>query len=245
VNSSSSTRSNAPRHRGPHPGFVAVVFVVLFLAGLYPVTMFGGSPYFPGPWETPDVIATFFRLRPESLVLCAFFHFGASVTLGIFAATIVSQLSFLGVRVAGTNIAFFGGLMTAFNMAASAYVLWTGARPGIAEDPMLVNALYYLSYVLGGPGFSAPFGLLMAGVSIPAGIFRLVPTWIAILGLVLAVLGELSSLNLVFSWALPLIPLTRFPGFIWIILIGFGLPRSRKPLEDLEPAKRHQTGMRE
>jgi hypothetical protein len=149
----------------------------------------------------------------------------------------VSQLSFLGVRVAGTNIAFFGGLMTAFNMAASAFVLWTGARPGIAEDPMLVNALYYLSYVLGGPGFSAPFGLLMAGVSIPAGIFRLVPTWIAILGLVLAVLGELSSLNLVFSWALPVIPLTRFPGFIWIILIGFGLPRSRKPLEDLEPAK--------
>lgn len=232
MNPPPSSRPSAPRHRGPHLGFVATVFVVLFLAGLYPVTMFGGSPYFPGPWETPNNIANFFRWRPESLVVSAFFHFGASITLGIFTATIVSQLYFLGVRAAGPNIAFFGGLMTAFNVATSALVLWAGAHPGIAENPMLVNALYYLSYALGGPGFSVPFGLLIAGVSIPAGILRLVPNWIAILGVVLAVLGELSSLNLVFSWTLPLIPLTRFPGFIWMILVAFALPRSRKALEE-------------
>ena len=30
------------RHRGPPLGIVAIVFVSLFIAGLYPVTVFGG-----------------------------------------------------------------------------------------------------------------------------------------------------------------------------------------------------------
>lgn len=35
------------RHAGPPLGLVATIFVLLFLAGLYPVTMFGGRPFFP------------------------------------------------------------------------------------------------------------------------------------------------------------------------------------------------------
>ena len=61
--SSASSVSNGIRHAGPHLGVVATVFVVLFLAGLYPVTMFGGQPYFPGPWESGDTIVTFFQTR--------------------------------------------------------------------------------------------------------------------------------------------------------------------------------------
>jgi hypothetical protein len=45
-------------------------------------------------------------------------------------------------------------------------------------------------------------------------------------GLVLAVIGELSWLNLIAPQALFLIPLTRFPGFVWLIATGFALPNS-------------------
>jgi hypothetical protein len=48
------------RHAGPPLGLVATTFTVLFLAGLYPVTMFGGRPYFPGPWESTNTIVSFF-----------------------------------------------------------------------------------------------------------------------------------------------------------------------------------------
>jgi hypothetical protein len=68
----------------------------------------------------------------------------------------------------------------------------------------------------------------MAGVSIPALIYRLVPRWSAILGLALAVSGELSWLNLEFPRMLFLIPLTRFPGFVWLIAVGFALPAATK-----------------
>jgi hypothetical protein len=39
-------------------------------------------------------------------------------------------------------------------------------------------------------------------------------------------IGELSALNLVIPQVLFLIPLTRFPGFIWLIAAGFILPAS-------------------
>jgi hypothetical protein len=158
---------------------------------------------------------------------CAFLQFGAAIPLGIFTATMVSRLQFLGVRVAGVHIALFGGLMTAFNMAASALVLWVMAYPGIAQDSAVLRALYYLTFALGGVGFSVPMGLLIAGLSIPAAFFKLLPKWLVVFGLVLAVVGELSALSLVIPNALFLIPLTRFPGFIWLIGAGFALPKTR------------------
>jgi hypothetical protein len=64
----------------------------------------------------------------------------------------------------------------------------------------------------------------MAGISVTAGFGRLLPRWIVVLGLALAATGELSWLVLVFPKALFLLPLTRFPGFVWLIAAGFALP---------------------
>jgi hypothetical protein len=107
---------------------------------------------------------------------------------------------------------------------AGSSVLWTMSYPGIAQDSTLLQALYRLQFALGGPGFSVPFGLLIAGVSVTAGFTKLLPKWIVILGLLIAVVGELSWLDILFPRALFLIPLTRFPGFVWLIAAGFALP---------------------
>lgn len=180
---SASSDSNDTRHAGPPLGIVAIVFVVLFLAGLYPVTMFGGQPYFPGPWESADTIVTFFQNRSSGVLATAFLHFGAAIPLGIFTATVVSRLQLLGVRAAGAFIALFGGLATAFTMIVSSSILWTMAQPGIAQDRTLVQALYWLDQALGGSGFSVPFGLLLAGISIPAALMKLLPKWLIVLGI--------------------------------------------------------------
>ncbi len=213
-------------HPGPPLWLPATMYVVLFLAGLYPVTVFGGRPFFPGPDEPLDVIVNFFRLRPEAAHWCAFFQFGAAIPLGVFAATAVSQLRFLGLRVAGTYIALFGGLATAVNMLATSSVMSVMSYPGIAGEALLIQALYRLMFALGGPGFSVPFGILVAGISIPLLISKVVPKWIGILGVVIAIAGELSWLQMIFPQMLPLIPLTRFPGFLWIIAVGVTLPRT-------------------
>ena len=221
-----TTNQSTDGHRGPHPGILAIVYTLLFSAGLYQVVSFTGGPHFPGPWESSETINAYFQAYPSAVLTCAFFYFGAAIPLGIFTATIVSRLQFLGVRAAGVYIALFGGLMTAFDMAASAYVLRVMAYPGIVQDPTVLRALYYLGFSFGGVGFSVPMGLLIAGVCIPAAFFNLLPKWLVGFGLALAVIGELSVLSLVIPQALFLIPPTRFPGFIWLIAAGFALPKT-------------------
>ncbi len=216
------------KHASPPLGLVALVFTVLFNAGLSFVISFSpDKPHFPGPWEPAAVIASYFQSHSADVLMCAFLQFGAAIPLGVLTASLVSRLQFLGVRAAGAHIALFGGLAASFSMALSALVLWVMAYPGIANEGPVLRALYYLTFAIGGAGYSVPLGLLIAGVSIPALFLRLLPRGLAIAGLVIAVFGELSWLSLVVPKALFLIPLTRFPGFIWLIATGFMLPRAK------------------
>ncbi len=224
-----ATAISAPivKFRGPHLGLVAVIFVTLFVAALYPVTAFSGMPYFPGPAATVAQMVDFFSHRQAGVLLCAFLQFGSAIPLGIFTATVVSQLRFLGVRAAGPYIALFGGFLTATTIMTTSCILWAMTYPGVANDPSVTQALYRVSFALGGPGFSVPFGILLAGISITAGFSRLLPRWLVIFGLVIAIIGELSWFEILNIKLLPLIPLTRFPGYLWMIGVGVLLPRQR------------------
>jgi hypothetical protein len=186
MNSAPNPAPQLLKHPSPPLGLVATAFVVLFLAGLYPVTMFGSLPYFPGPWESPATVAKFFQTRPTAVLIGAALHFGAAIPLGIFTASVVSRLQFLGLRAAGASIALFGGFATAFTMLASSSTLWALAHPGITQDSAVVQALYWLDQALGGSGFSVPFGLLILGISIPAAVLKLLPRWILVFGIALA-----------------------------------------------------------
>jgi len=218
------TPTATSRHAGPNPGVVAIVFTILFLAGLVPVTLLMGNTHFPSPFQSPAEIVAYFREHAARVALCAFFQFGSAIPLGIYAATMTSRLRFLGVRAAGVDIALFGGFAASIITLASALGQWVLARPGIAADGNLAQALYFWIFATGGPGYTVSLGLLLAGISVPALLFRLVPKWVAVFGLALAVVGELSALSLVIPGALFLIPLTRFPGFVWLITAGFKLP---------------------
>jgi hypothetical protein len=188
---------------------------VLFFAGLMPVTAFGGMPYFPGPTASVNEMVAFYSQRQAGTLLCAFLQFGSAVPLGVFTMSMVARLKFLGVRAPGADMALFGGLATAMGLVISSCVLWAMTYPGIPQDANLLEPLYRVSFGLGGPGYTVFFGLLAAGISVTAGLYKLLPKWIVILGLVVAVAGELSWFEILSVRLLPLIPLTRFPGFVW------------------------------
>jgi hypothetical protein len=217
---------NVKQHRGPNPGILAIVFAILFCTGLSFVVSFSNNlPHFPGPWEPASAIVLYFQNRAHDVLLCSFFQFCSAIPLGIFTATMVSRISFLGSTAAGNNIAWFGGLFTTFNVGISSMVGWVMAYPQIAADEHIVRTLYYISFAIGGVGYSVPLGLLIAGISVQSWFMKTLPKWLIIFGIALAVIGELSSLNLLFPQLIYLIPLTRFPGFIWLILAGFKMPK--------------------
>jgi hypothetical protein len=220
------------RFRGPHLGILAVIFTALFLFGLhYVITFTPGAPHYPNPYDVAERVTAYFREHPHDVLLCTFFQFLSAVPLGLFSVTAFSRLRYLGVKAAGPSIALLGGLLVTTTMIVSSMIGWTMVFPGIAAYDGALRALYYMGFALGGVGYSVPMGLLIAGIAVPAGFLKLLPRWMVVFGIILGVIGETSCLALLVPALTALIPLTRFPGFIWLILAGFGLA-NRKPLPD-------------
>ncbi len=216
------------KHKGPPLGILAVIFALLFNVGLsFVISFSSAAAHYPHPSALAPAIAAYFQDHPREVLMCAFFQFGSAVPLGIYVVTAVSRLRFLGIKAAGTYIALFGGLMTVFTLALSALINWVMAYPGIAADVPVIGALYYVAFAVGGVGFSVPLGIFFAGVSVTTGFAKILPRWLVIFGLLLALCGELSWFSLIFPDLLYFIPVTRFFGFLWLIIAGFMLPKSR------------------
>jgi hypothetical protein len=104
-------------HRSPPLGILAVVFVSLFLLSIainFVMTNF--APY-PVPYKPIEELQAYYTRYPNALRVVSFLQFGASIPLGLFAATIVSRLLFHRIRVAGVYIAVFGGIGASLFMA--------------------------------------------------------------------------------------------------------------------------------
>jgi hypothetical protein len=214
-------------HRGPSLGALGVVFVSLFAASLVVSGVMTGGAHFPTPYEPVELAQDYFSRYAGVIRIAAFLQFGAAIPLGIFTATVTSRLKFLGMRVAGVDIALFGGFAASIFLALSALTGWVLSQPGMAMEASVLRALQLLGFVTGGPGHVVTLGLLLAGVSVPSAFAKLIPRWIVWFGLILAAICELSALSLVFPMLGILLPLGRFPAFIWLIGVGFTMPKSR------------------
>jgi len=231
TNGQLNTTTTLARRAGPYLGVVAVVYTVLHLASIFVVSNVNPflRPSFPAPDAAASMIVAFFQVHPDLVRTATFFQFGAGIALGIFAVGVAIHLRGLRASAVWVSIALFSGLVTALDIAAASRVLWAMTWPGIAHNTPLTLALYYLQYAFGGPGFSVPMGLFVAGVSIVASSQHLLPKWIIWSGYVIAVIGVVSCLNILLPVTnlIPLlIPLTRFPAFVWLIAAGFALSKT-------------------
>jgi hypothetical protein len=227
METSSHATVGEARHRGPHLGALGAVYTLLFMASLVVTAVMSQGGYIPSPFGPWDTAQTFFSKHADAVRIGAFLQFGAAIPLGIFTATAVSRLQFLGMNVAGVFISLFGGLAASFFAALSAAVEWVVAQPGVALDSTTTRILHLFMFATGGPGFVVPFGLLVAGISVISAFTRFLPRWLVWLGFLVAGAAELSTLSLISPPFLYLLPVGRFLGIVWIIATGFLLPRSR------------------
>lgn len=70
-----NTAVSVPTHRGPHTGMLAILYTVLFCAGLYPVRAMYKQPYWPGPWEPASVIIPYFQSYGDRVLFCIVLQF--------------------------------------------------------------------------------------------------------------------------------------------------------------------------
>src|SRR5882757_101638 len=107
------------RFAGPPLLALAIVHTLLFVANIASTVLLRHGPSFVTPFGDAEAARAFFAANPLAVKLSAFFFFGSAVPLGIYTATVVSRLRYLGVRAAGTNIALFGGFAASGAIAIS------------------------------------------------------------------------------------------------------------------------------
>lgn len=217
--------ADAGRHRGPPLMIVAAVYTALVLAGVIVPLVMAGGEHFPSPFDAEA--SHWFSEHPSAALVSAFLAFCSAIPLGIFTATAVSRVQFLGMKVAGIHIALFGGFAAASALSISAFAAWVRAQPGIIDTGGVAQALHLLAFAAGGPGYVVSFGLLVAGISLVAGLQGFLPSWLMKAGLVLAAVAELAVFAFVWPPALFLLPVARFLGLFWMFGVARLLPESR------------------
>ncbi len=226
-----TTAVRRPPQNGPSLVLVAGISLVLLLAGLVVgVALAGGVmplPYGSAAAKIQDYVTG----HSSAAVAIAVGTFGSSIPLAIYAATASARLRQLGITAPGATIALAGGLLASAGLALSGLTAWTLSRPEVTTDPALVRALYYLTYLTGGPWHVVTLGLLIAGIAVPGLIVGLLPRGVAWTGLVVAGLAEITTLVLIWPGLSPLLPVARFAGLIWLIVAGVLLPLRRRSSE--------------
>jgi hypothetical protein len=235
MNDSTGDRNDGrPVQGGPPLALLAAISLVLLLGGLVIGVALGGV--MPLPYGSATAIQDYVAGHHGAAQAIAVGTFASSIPLAIYAATASARLRQLGITAPGATIALAGGLLASAALSLSGLLAWTLSRPEVTSGVTLVRALYFLTYLTGGPWHIVTLGLLIAGISVPGLILGLLPRLVAWTGLAIALVAEVTTLALIWPGLSPLLPLARFTGLIWLIVAGAMLPLRRRNKQDVRAA---------
>ena len=228
----SPTDTDVPPRAIPSLLSLAVAYSLLVIASVAALAFLRHDTALRGmaalnPFGPPESSRLLFATNPDAIRASAFLCFASALPLGIYTAIIVSRLQRLGARDAESYIAFAGGLSASAGLAAAGLLLWVLSVPEVAGSVAVARALHFLIFLTGGPAFAAGMGLLAAGVSRSNQFAHILPKWVVWLGHLIAATGALSTLGMLSVPMTVAIPLTRFGGIVWLIVVGARLRRDR------------------
>ena len=221
-------------HRSPPLSVLAIVYILLFAAGLIVNALLTSGPQNLNPYNPIDQTQRYYSEYATGIRISAFFIFASMIPLGLFAVTSVSRLLFHRIHVAGVHIALFGGVAAAIFLGISGISTWVLSQTGVASDVGAMRVAQLMNFGAGGFAHVAALGLFMAGISVPCLFTRLIPRWICWFGLILAGICEIATLSMIFPQLSVILPVGRFGSFIWLIAVGFTLPKHRRAKYETE-----------
>jgi hypothetical protein len=217
-----------PRPTGSPLALLAALCLGLLFGGIAVGVAVGGV--MPLPYGPAAAVTGYVRAQPVAVQVIAAATFASSVPLALFAATAGARLRRLGVAGSTAAIASTGGILAAGSLGLTGLLAWPLARSEVAADAALVRALYFLVFLVGGPGHLVALGLLVAGIAVASLAAGLMPRPVPWIGLAIAALGESAAVVLVWPQCGPLLPIARVSALVWLVVAGALLPRG-----DLDP----------
>ncbi|HZU49913.1 MAG TPA: hypothetical protein VFA16_22060 [Mycobacterium sp.] len=237
MNDSSAEKSARPGTRGgPLLVLLAAACLLLLFGGLAIAVALGGL--MPLPYGPSGPVLDYVRAEPVAVEAGAVGAFASSVPLAVYAASASARLRQLGAAQSAATVTLTAGTLAAAALGLTGLLAWTLSRPDVSADPALVRALYFLVFLVGGPGHIVALGLLVAGMAAPALVMGLLPKPLAWAGLAIAVLGEAATLVLVWPGLGVILPVARVAALLWLLLAGAMLPPHRAAVAVDHPANR-------
>src|SRR5215813_1572594 len=201
---------NGEVHRSPPLSVLAIVYILLFAAGLIFNALLTSGPQNLNPYNPIDQTQRYYSEYATGIRISAFFIFASMIPLGLFAVTSVSRLLFHRIHVAGVHIALFGGVAAAIFLGISGISTWVLSQTGVASDVGAMRVAQLMNFGAGGFAHVAALGLFMAGIC------------------------EIATLSMIFPQLSVILPVGRFGSFIWLIAVGFTLPKNRRAKYETE-----------
>jgi hypothetical protein len=218
MNDSPALETNAATpNRFVLPG-LAVACLGLLIGGLAVGVALGGV--MPLPYGPATAVVAYVRAEPVAVQVIAAAVFASSVPLAIYAATASARLRQLGATAPVVAIALTGGILAAGSLGLTALLGWTLSRPEVGADPALAGALYFLVFLVGGPGHITALGLLVACIAAHGRTLGLTSRPLAWTGLAIAALAELTTLVLVWPELGVILPIARISALVWLVAAG-------------------------
>lgn len=210
---------------GPALVFLAAVCLVLLFGGVAVGVALGGV--MPLPYGPATAVQKYVRTQPVAIQVIAVGVFGSSMPLALYASTATARLRQLGASAPAATTALTGGILAAGALALTALLGWTLSRPEVSTETAQVPALYYLVFLVGGPGHLVALGLLVGGMALPGLRVGLLPKPAAWAGLVIATFAELTTLVLIWPGLGVILPIARVSALLWLVVAGAMMPVDR------------------
>ncbi|RMI34141.1 DUF4386 domain-containing protein [Nocardia stercoris] len=187
------------------------------------IAYFAVNARMPHPGDSGAAVLAYDVAHRGLLETGALLMVAAAAPLVVIGTLVFATLRARLGRVPGIAVA--GAVLAAAALTVSGIIGWAGARLTDAAGPALARAVADLSFASGGPAYAVGFGLFALGVAVPALIGDLLPRPLAWTGVAIGIAGAVAVLGLAVPALLPLLPVVRFGGLLWLIVTVVTLVR--------------------
>jgi hypothetical protein len=215
---------NQRSRHGLHPLIPGSAYALLTFASLAVPQLIAGA----GPWTSQEALQAFYREHQLAARLEALFAISAAMPLAVLTAVLSTRLRQHQINVPGPQIALIGGAVAAGLLGIAGLINLALIAPEVSELLPLLAFGQQLKMALGGTGFAAFMGLLVAGIAVPGVIVRVLPRALAWIGIVLAFVCELAVLTTLTPALNLLLPIARFGSLLWLLTAASTLSNSAR-----------------
>ena len=196
---------------------------LFFVASLVAIPFLAPGSKIPNPFVDDANVRSFFISAAAAIRVSDFLQLASALCLGMVSALFCHSVLGPSQRQVSPWLIIVGGSGSALMLALSALFSWAIVPPGAADLGPSLHAFQFIPFLLGGPGWAGFFAIFLAGLSI--GARDVLPRWLRLAGYALSFVSAAATpvlLSIVFS---PCLPIARFLGFLWLIVVSFYLHR--------------------